>query len=485
MLPESLAPSPESLPPTSARVSIAPRSELSSLIYMAAGTDKGRTRTENEDNYLLDHSLGLAVVCDGMGGHAAGNLASALGVRVFRDAVLAGKEKIRDYIDCENAATEVTKSDIANLLHLAANAASRAIHEEAVQNADRAGMGTTLVAVLILNNHAFIVNVGDSRAYLLRQGDLEQLTRDHNVYNELVRRKKLTPESVKQVAPKHALTRAVGIYEHCAAETLVIDVVEGDRILLCSDGLYRYFEPPEGSAEDLRRQLLEENDQGVVDSLIEGANALGGRDNITAVVITLGKVGDYDTRALDEISSRREALAGSPLFALLDERELLRVLSVTEVHSHFPGETIIEQGGSGGDLYVVLSGTVAVCRSGSLVTELRTGQHFGEMSLLRDQPRSAQALATQMTELLVIPRDAFFDLLRSEHDLGMKLLWQFTSVLADRLDETTRELGLSRDERDAEDLSHEVFYDDDEDGCITLRPPSYMPLGRSNGAGQS
>jgi serine/threonine protein phosphatase PrpC/CRP-like cAMP-binding protein len=478
MLPQSFAPSPESLPPTSARVSIAPRSLMSSLVYMAAATDKGRARVENEDNFLVDHALGLAVVCDGMGGHAAGNLASALGVRAFREAVLAGKEQIRDYIDCENAPNEVTKSDIAHLLHMAANAASRAIHDEAVQSADKAGMGTTLVAVLILNNHAFVVNVGDSRAYLLRQGDLEQLTRDHNVYNELIRRKKLRPEAVNQVAPKNALTRAVGIYEHCEAETLVIDVVEGDRILLCSDGLYRYFEPPEGSAEDLRRQLLEDNDQRVVQSLIDSANALGGRDNITAVVVTLGKVGDYDTRALAEISGRREALANSPLFALLDERELLRVLSVTEVRTHFPGDTIIDQDAPGGDLYVVLSGCVAVCRSGSLVAELRVGQHFGEMSLLRDRPRSAHALATQMTELLVIPREAFFGLLRSEHELGMKLLWQFTGVLADRLANTTRELGLSREELEAEDLSHEVFYDDDDEGRITLRPPSHMPMRR-------
>jgi len=150
---------------------------------------------------------------------------------------------------------------------------------------------------------------------------------------------------------------------------------------------------------------------------------------------------------------------------------------VTEVQTHFPGDTIIDQDASGGDLYVVLSGRVAVCRSGSLVTELKVGQHFGEMSLLRDRPRSAHALATQMTELLVIPREAFFGLLRGEHELGMKLLWQFTGVLADRLAETTRELGLSREELPTEDLSHEVFYDDDDDGRITLRPPSCLPVG--------
>ncbi|MEO8182447.1 MAG: cyclic nucleotide-binding domain-containing protein [Deltaproteobacteria bacterium] len=460
----------------SARVSIAPRSLTSSIISMAAATDKGHARVQNEDSFAIDDTLGLAVVCDGMGGHAAGNLASALGVRAFHEAVLANKERIHDYIDCENAPNEVTKSDIANLLQLAANTASRAIHDEALQSPDKAGMGTTLVGLLILNNHAFIVNVGDSRAYLLRHGDLEQLTRDHNVYNELIRRKKLSPEAVKQVSARNALTRAVGIYEHCEAETLVIDIVQGDRILLCSDGLYRYFEPPEGCADDLRRQLLEDKAEQVAKSLIDSANALGGLDNITAVVVTLGKVGDYDTQALSEISGRRAALTNSPLFALLDERELLRVLALTEVETHFPGDTIIEQDAPEGDLYVVLSGSVAVGRSGSPVAELQVGQHFGEMSLLRDRRRCTQVQATQMTELLVIPREAFFGLLRSEHDLGMKLLWQFTSVLADRLADTTRELGLTREELQTQDLSHEVFYDDDDDSRITLRPPSRMPL---------
>src|SRR5262245_54108526 len=126
MLPESFEPSYESLPPTSARVSIAPRSDLRPSVHMAAATSAGQCRSENEDNFLLDHSLGLAVVCDGMGGHAAGELASAMSVHAFREAVVSYKETLRDYIDCENASIGVTKSEIAHVLQLAANAASRA-----------------------------------------------------------------------------------------------------------------------------------------------------------------------------------------------------------------------------------------------------------------------------------------------------------------------------------------------------------------------
>jgi PPM family protein phosphatase len=475
MLPESFAPSPESLAPTSARISIAPRSDLRPHLELAAATDAGRMRADNEDNFLIDPALGLAVVCDGMGGHAAGGLASAIAVQAFRDAVLAAKQTLRDYVDCENAPVEVTKHEVASLLQLAANAASRAVHQAASRDPQKRGMGTTLVAVLVLNNHAFIVHVGDSRAYISRQGELEQLTRDHNVYNELIRRRKLPAGSAQGVTQKNALTRAVGLYEHCEAEALVIDVAEGDRILLCSDGLYRYFDGTQGSAQELRVALLAEDGQQVVDNLIERANELGGQDNITAVAVTLGRAGQYDSRVLLSLSAKRRALAQSPLFALLDERELLRVLSMTEVQSFYPGGVIIEQDTVGAEMYVVLSGSVAVYRAEARVAELAAGEHFGEMALLRDQPRSAHACALTMTELLVIPRAAFVTLLRSEPELGMKLLWQFTGVLAERLAGTTRDLGLSREELAAPDLSSEVFYDEEEDARITLRPPSYLP----------
>jgi len=172
MLPEPFSPIAETLPPTSARFSIAVRSDVRPSVEMTAATHAGRVRSENEDHFLLDRQLGLAVVCDGMGGHAAGALASALAVRVFRDAVLSGRETLLDYVDCENAPVEVTKNDVAHLLQLAANEASRVVHDEARRDAQKRGMGTTLVAVLVLNYPAFIVNVGDIHAYLLRQGEI-------------------------------------------------------------------------------------------------------------------------------------------------------------------------------------------------------------------------------------------------------------------------------------------------------------------------
>ncbi len=476
MLPESLASSSQPLTPTSARVCIAARSEGPPALEMAAATDKGQTRARNEDHFLIDPALGLAVVCDGMGGAAAGAAASLLAVQAFRQAVVAHKQTLRDYIDCENAPAAVNKQHILHLLQLAANAASRAVYQEACRDPSKRGKGTTLVAVLVLNNHAFVLNVGDSRAYISRQGELELLTRDHNVYNELIRRRKVPPGPARELASKQALTRAIGVYEHCEPDTLVIDVAEGDRLLLCSDGLYRYFDDSAGSTDELRLALIGDDAQQVVDGLIERANALGGKDNITAVTVTLGRMGDYDPRVLASMAAKRRVLAASPLFALLDERELLRVLALTEVQRFYPDAVIIEQDTIGAEMFLVLSGFVGVFRAEAQVAQLSAGEHFGEMALLRNRPRSAHARAQTMTELLVIGRESFYGLLRSEPELGMKLLWQFTAVLADRLADTTRELGESREELRAPDLSHEVFYDEDDlDRRITLRPQSYAP----------
>src|SRR5262249_19031531 len=148
------------------------------------------------------------------------------------------------------------------------------------------GMGTTLVALLIVGKEAFIIYVGDSRIYLLRDGLLEQITEDHTVYNELIKRKKMPKEQVEQLAQKNAITRAVGVYEHVEPDTLVVDLLQGDRFLLCSDGLSGYFEGDD--LEHLGKFLALPDADTVVRQLIDWANEHGGKDNITSVIVTVG-----------------------------------------------------------------------------------------------------------------------------------------------------------------------------------------------------
>src|SRR5262245_14315956 len=211
-------------------------------LQFAARTDVGRQRDHNEDNYLVDKKLSLFVVCDGMGGHAAGEVASAIAVRTIHDEVRREWDLVQDYVAGKSGGDRVSKRDLLNMLEFAVNRASSRVHAEAVKDSSKRGMGTTLAAVLLAGNQAFIVYVGDSRIYLLRNSVFEQVTEDHTVYNELIKRKKLDKEQIEKLAPKNAITRCVGVYEHAEPDTLVLDVVAGDRFLLCTDGLSGYFE---------------------------------------------------------------------------------------------------------------------------------------------------------------------------------------------------------------------------------------------------
>jgi serine/threonine protein phosphatase PrpC/CRP-like cAMP-binding protein len=440
-------------------------------IDFAALTDVGRKREHNEDNFLVDKKLGLFIVCDGMGGHAAGEIASAMAVRTVHDEVKREKSLVDDYVAGKKGGDAVTRRDILNMLEFAVNRASNRIHSEAAKDEKRRGMGTTIVAILFAGDQAFVVHVGDSRVYLLRDGQLEQVTEDHNVYNELLKRKKMTREQVEKLAPKNAITRAVGVYEHCEPDSLVLDVTDGDRFLLCTDGLSQYYDD---DGPGLTKSLATPDADAAVKALIDTANERGGSDNITAILVTVGEAGARDENRSKKLQLKREILARMPLFRPLNEREILRVLQVTDTAVYKDGDTVITQGERGEELFIVLEGTVDVMRGDAKLTTLSPGEHFGEMALIRSQPRSATVKSSGTSELIIVRRSDFFEILRNEHQLAVKLLWQFLGVLADRLADTSRELGEAREELAAEDVTHDIFLteDEDEDRQTSKLPPA-------------
>jgi serine/threonine protein phosphatase PrpC len=437
-------------------------------IQFAALTDVGRQREHNEDNFLVDKKLGLFVVCDGMGGHAAGEVASALAVRTLHEEIKREADLLGDYAAGGSGGARVSKRDILNMLEFAVNRASSRVHAEAAKDAQKRGMGTTLVCLLVIGTTAFIIYVGDSRIYLLRDGVLEQLTEDHTVRNELVKKRKMTREQVEQIAQKNAITRAVGVYEHAEPDTLVLDLVQGDRFLLCSDGLCGYFEE---DLETLGRHLSNPNADAAARSLIDAANEQGGKDNITSVIVTVGDATTRDTNRAKQLQLKRDTLARMPLFRPLNDREILRVLQVTDVVSFKNGEQVMAEGETGEELFIVLSGQLRVTRGGAELATLKTGDHVGEMALVRSQPRSATVVSDGASELMVIRRTEFFEILRKEHQLAVKLLWQFLGVLADRLADTSRELGAAKEELAAEDITGDIFEDEDDSDRKTLILP--------------
>jgi serine/threonine protein phosphatase PrpC len=212
-------------------------------------------------------------------------------------------------------------------------------------------MGTTLSVLLVVGNQGFIAHVGDSRVYLARGGRIQQVTEDHTVYNELIKRGKLTREQIEKVQQKNAITRAVGVYERVEVDTLVIELTAGDVIVLASDGLHGYLESP----EELRGALSLEGD-AIVEALIALANDRGGKDNITTIVVKLGEEGAVDAARARRLALKRDVLANMPLFSRLTERELLRVMQAVEVRQYKDGDAVIREGDKGDELFIVLEG---------------------------------------------------------------------------------------------------------------------------------
>jgi CRP-like cAMP-binding protein len=327
-------------------------------------------------------------------------------------------------------------------------------------------MGTTLSAIVIVGSQGFIAHVGDSRIYLARNGHIQQVTEDHTVLNELIKRGKLSREQIDKVQQKNAITRAVGVYERVEVDTLVMELIAGDTLILASDGLHGYLETP----EELAPPLALEGDASVK-ALIDLANARGGKDNITTVVVKVGEEGAVDAERAKRLALKRDVLAHMPLFSRLTERELLRVMQAVEVREFADGELVIREGDKGDELFIVLEGRVRVSRGEQTLLDLGPGEHVGEMALIRSVPRSASVHALGAAELIAIRRQDFFEILRKEHEVAVKMLWQFLGVLADRLDTTSSELRNAKRELAAEDMTGEIFPEIDSD-AESIPPPS-------------
>jgi serine/threonine protein phosphatase PrpC len=409
-------------------------------LSFAAATDVGRQRTHNEDNFLIDKKLQLFIVADGMGGHAAGEVASSITVHQVRDAIYRN----RDLVDRFRAGDpDVQAVELLQMLEHAIQDACSMVYNRAQAEPDKRGMGTTVSVLLIAGSpghlRGFIAHVGDSRIYLTRQSQCHQLTEDHSLLNELVRRGKVKREEFEK-SPykqfKNAVTRAVGVYASVEVDTFDFDILPGDRFLICSDGMYMYLDE-----EELPELLSEGDVKDVPTLLIEKANAGGGHDNITTVVVRVGEELNREAeKRVHDLSLKLEVLKGMQLFRYLSYRELVRVMNITETVEFDRGRQIIREGEEGDAMYVVLSGKVGLHKGNVAVAELGRGQHFGEMALVDRTVRSLTATAAEASRLLAIRRKDFYAIIKKEPSLSVKLLWSFVQVLAERLRKTTADL---------------------------------------------
>ena len=240
-------------------------------------TDPGLIRANNEDNFYLDEKLRLLVVADGMGGHASGEIASKLAVNIIRDYFQGLQKIIGDY--------DRSFSEATNKLNCAIRLANMSVYEAAQSAPHLNGMGTTIVAVLLTGNKLSIAHIGDSRAYLIRAGNIDQLTDDHSIVNEQIKRDLITKEEATKSEMKNILTKALGVRAETEADLDELTVFDNDILLLCTDGLSNMV--TEEDALDI--VSFADNSVAACDSLINAANEKGGKDNITVIISYIKK----------------------------------------------------------------------------------------------------------------------------------------------------------------------------------------------------
>lgn len=231
--------------------------------------DIGKMRKSNQDAFFaaeIEHNAVFAIVCDGMGGANAGNVASETAVRIISDYIM------RSYrLEMDIDATE-------KMLKNAIESANIEIYEKALKTPELNGMGTTVVIAIAEDDRAVIAHVGDSRAYLVNK-KIKQLTRDHSVVQSLVESGKISPEDAKVHPRKNVITRALGAEENVIPDITHIEFHEKEKLLLCTDGLSSFID------EKTIFDIIKTNNTTVADELVDKANENGGGDNITVVIL--------------------------------------------------------------------------------------------------------------------------------------------------------------------------------------------------------
>lgn len=248
------------------------------MVRSHARTDIGRYRQSNEDAHFRDDALGLYIVADGMGGHAAGEVASAEAVDAIYGMIRRGITTLGDRAE---PMTEDRARAACRLMEGAIQGATYMVFAISQFEHDKTGMGTTITAALVLGDALIIGQVGDSRIYQIRNYSACQITEDHTLIAWQIKQGLLSPEEARLSPHKNVITRAVGNRDYVQVDTSIVPVEPGDRYLLCSDGLHGYLQMEEIP------DIVDLGGDNAVQAFIDLANLRGGRDNITAVLVEI------------------------------------------------------------------------------------------------------------------------------------------------------------------------------------------------------
>ena len=403
--------------------------------YLAFGTTHpGIKRTINEDAMLVDRELGLMVIADGRSDNGTGQQVAQLAIKTIHSMLKEDAYLIEEY---DQAPGFDNRQKVLQIMRAAVEASCRDIHAKSMTDSEIRGGSTTVVVMILAGDSALIAHVGDSRAYLCRDGQMFQVTDDHSLMAEQLRKGLILPDEVVKGPVLNVLTKTIGLTETVEVETVYIELATSDTLLLCSDGVSMSF-----TNKELGKLLQAQTLERTPEALINAANKRGGRDNATAIVIHIGTLNNSEGRLTP--GDKIEALRRLPVFQKLTYRDLLKVLSVARLCEFRPEEYVIRQGEPSGAMFVSMRGRVRVVRSGTTVAELPPGSCIGEMSVVDNVPRSADIAAIDQVSLMEIRQRDLMVLLRQNPHLAVRFLSALCQVLNGRLRTTTDDLAAAR-----------------------------------------
>jgi len=393
-------------------------------IVGAAETSVGKVRDHNEDSHFIDVDRGIFAVCDGMGGHAAGEVASALAVKVIRDEW--GKEGTQRIADTwlEQGTPDARKALI-QTVQAGVIAAHEAIVAEAQSDKTKTGMGTTLVGALVVGGDIVFAQCGDSRAYLVRDGIAMQLTEDHTLLQRLLAAGVDVDTSNEGARFKSMLTNALGIGHECKAAVFVVPLADGDRFLLCSDGITEYCQEAE-IGEVLTTQP---SPARAAQRLVEMALQRGGGDNATALVVKVVEAGET-ARPSEHLHRENKAINACPLWAKVSPQGRLRALRIALPRDYNQGDKIPAHTLGDRVAWILVDGEVE--QDGLL---RGPGSLLYPEALLADRPlpdKDGLCIAQSEVRGLALRSDDFREVCEDDAELGEVLLESLAAEIARR-----------------------------------------------------
>lgn len=392
-----------------------PTSSGGELLFRAwGGTDLGRKRKENEDFSLIDTVHGLFIVADGMGGGERGGEASRMAVESIRSTLFNEMDVLRQFGE---SPTKTNYREVQQLVHRAVLGAHSNIRNQSRTLPKGKYMGTTVTALIICGRMGIVAHVGDSRLYRVRDNQVRQLTRDHSLVAERIRRGELTPEQAQRAPGKNVLLQALGVSPKIELDIGFLTIQPGDQFLICTDGLHNYL-----VEHEIVTIFQESNGDRIIPRLIDSANQRGGKDNITAISVRVSA--PWDEVAATQLDMGPDIFSSLRLLQSLDLRESTSFLQRGTLQAFIGGEMIQTEEKSMDSLYIVLDGRAQVTRQGVWLATYTQGCFFGEESLLGDAVSTVSIRSEREgTRVLAFSAQQFLDILEENPAVGYKVLW--------------------------------------------------------------